>query len=95
MFLLISLFMVPPSQVADQTDAHRAWVRAHEDVGQFVAGGPEVPYQGAVVAAVGVTRDELNAWIKDDPFVAHGLAQYDIREYDLVLAVPGAEAWQA
>jgi uncharacterized protein YciI len=94
MFLLISRFTVPPSQVADQNKAHRAWVRAHADAGHFVAGGPEVPYQGAVIVAVGATRDELNSWIKDDPFVEHGLAQYDIREYDIVHAGPGAEALQ-
>lgn len=94
MFLLISRFTVPPSQVADQTEAHRAWVRAHADAGRFVAGGPEVPYQGAVIVAVGVTRDDLNSWIKDDPFVEHGLAQYDIREYDIAHAGPGAEALQ-
>jgi len=95
MFLLISRFVVPPSQVADQTESHRAWVRAHADAGHFVVGGPEVPYQGAVIAAVGVTRDELNTWIMDDPLVVHGLAQYDIREYEVVLAAPGAEALQA
>ena len=94
MFLLILSFAVPPSQVEDQTEAHRDWVRVHADSGHFVAGGPEVPYQGAVIAAVGVTRDEVNAWISDDPFVVHGLAQYDVREYDVVHAGPGAEALQ-
>jgi len=92
MFLLIARFTVPPALLAEQTAAHLAWVRAHADVGHFVAGGPEVPYQGAAIVAVGVTRDELAAWIREDPFVVHGFIQYDVREYDVMLAVPGAEA---
>ncbi len=91
MFLLISRFTVPPTLLAEQTAAHQAWVREHADAGHFVVGGPEVPYQGAVIAAVGVTRGELDAWVREDPFVVHGFAQYDVREYTVVLAAPGAE----
>jgi uncharacterized protein YciI len=92
MFLLISRFTVPPALLAEQTAAHHDWVRDHADAGHFVAGGPEVPYQGAVIAAVGVTRGELDGWLREDPFVMHGFVQYDVREYQVVLAAPGTEA---
>ena len=92
MFLLVSRFTVPPALLAEQHAAHMTWVREHADARHFVAGGPEVPYQGAAIVAVGVTRDDLAAWIREDPFVVHGLIQYDVREYEVGLAVPGAEA---
>jgi uncharacterized protein YciI len=92
MFLLTSRFTVPPGLLAEQSAAHHAWVRGHAEADHFVAGGPEVPYQGAVIAAVGVTRDELTAWIREDPLVVHGFIPYEVREYDVVLAALGAEA---
>ena len=92
MFLLIARFTVPPALLAEQTAAHQAWVSEHAVAGHFVAGGTEVPYQGAVIAAVDVTREELAAWVREDPFVVHGFVEYDVREYEVVLAAPGAEA---
>ena len=32
--------------------------------------------------------------IAADPYVTEGVAQYDVREYDVVLATPGTEALQ-
>ena len=38
--------------------------------------------------------DEVDAIIAADPYVTEGVAEYDVREYDVVLAAPGAEALQ-
>jgi uncharacterized protein YciI len=94
MFLLITRYTVPPDQMVDQTEGHRAWVRGHIADGHFIAAGPEVPLQGGVAVAVGVTRAQLAEWIEDDPYFVHGLAQYDIREYTIVATGPGAELLQ-
>jgi len=95
MFLLISRYTVPPEQMSDQLEGHREWVGQHVAAGHFVAAGPEVPLQGGVIAAVGVTRAQLEQWIQDDPYILHGLAECDIREYTIVAASTGAEALQA
>lgn len=94
MFLLMTRYTVPPDQMADQAEAHRAWARGHIEAGHFAAGGLEVPLQGGVAVATGVTRAQLEEWIKEDPYYIHGLAQYDIREYTILSTRPGAEALQ-
>ena len=88
MFLLIGRSTVPPALLAEQTAAHQGWVNEHAAAGHVVAGGTEVP----MIAAVDVTREELAAWVREDPFVVHGFVEYDVREYEVVLAAPGAEA---
>ena len=44
--------------------------------------------------ATGVTRDEVDAIIAKDPYFIQKVAEYDVREYDVVLATPGTEALQ-
>ena len=94
MFLLITRYTVPPDQMGDQAEGHRAWVRGHVDAGHFIAAGPEVPLQGGIAIAVGVTRAQLAEWITHDPYHVHGLAQYDIREYSIEATGPGGEVLQ-
>lgn len=95
MFLLLGRYLRPVDEVEVHLDAHRAWVREHAEAGRVIAAGREVPLQGGLLVAVGVTRDEVDAMIAADPYVTEGVAQYDVREYDVVLAAPGAEALQA
>lgn len=95
MFLLIGRYTAPIDEVERHLDGHREWVRAHAEAGRFIAAGREVPLGGGLIVATGVTRADLDLWIQDDPFIVHGVAQYDIREYETVFAAPGAEALTA
>ncbi len=94
MFLLLGRYLKPVDEVDVYLDAHRAWVREHAELGVFIAAGREVPLQGGLLVTVGVTREAVNAIIAKDPFIMGGVAEYDVREYDVVLAAPGAEALQ-
>jgi uncharacterized protein YciI len=95
MFLLLGRYLKSVEEVDAHLDAHRAWVREHAEAGRFIAAGREVPLTGGLLVAVGVNRNEVDAIIAADPFVTEGIAEYDVREYDVVLAAPGAEALQA
>lgn len=92
MFLLLGRYLKSVDEVEAHLDAHRAWVRENAEAGHFIAAGREVPLQGGLLVAVGVTRDQVDAMIADDPYVSEGMAEYDVREYDMVLAAPGAGA---
>jgi len=95
MFTIVSRFTVPPDQMADRVEAHRAWERGHLEAGHFVAIGSEIPLQGGIALAVGVTRAEIEEWIQGDPYYAQGLVQYEIREYGIAATGPGIEGLQA
>ena len=62
--------------------------------GAFIAAGREVPLRGGLIVATGVDRAEVEALIAKDPYVIEGVAEYDVREYDVVLALPGTEGLQ-
>lgn len=95
MFLLLGRYLRPVDEVELHLDAHREWVREHAEAGHVIAAGREVPLQGGLLVAVGVTRDQVDAMIAADPYVTEGVAEYDVREYDMVMAAPGAEALRA
>ncbi|MFZ4756463.1 MAG: YciI family protein [Miltoncostaeaceae bacterium] len=94
MFLLLGRYLKPADEVEAHLDAHRAWVRDHVTAGVFIAAGREIPLQGGLIVATGVTRDEVGAIIAKDPYFIEKVAEYDVREYDVVLATPGTEALQ-
>lgn len=85
---------MPVDEVEVHLDAHRSWVREHAEAGRFIAAGREVPLQGGLIVAQGVTPEDLATIIAADPYVVHGVAEYDVREYEMVLVAPGAEALQ-
>jgi uncharacterized protein YciI len=94
MFLLLGRYLKPVDEVERHLEAHRGWVRDHAIAGRFIAAGREVPLRGGLIVATGVTRDEVDAIIAADPYVVEGVAEYDVREYEVVVAAPGAEALQ-
>ena len=94
MFLLLGRYLKPADEVEAHLDAHRTWVRDHVEAGVFIAAGREIPLQGGLIVATGVTRDEVDAIIAKDPYFIEKVAEYDVREYDVVLATPGTEALQ-
>ncbi len=94
MFLLIGRYLKPVDEVEVHLDAHRAWVRAGVEAGAFIAAGREVPLIGGLIVATGVDRAEVDALIATDPYFVEGVAEYDVRQYDVVLALPGAEGLQ-
>ncbi len=94
MFLLLGRYLKPADEVEAHLDAHRTWVRDHVEAGVFIAAGREIPLQGGLIVATGVTRDEVDAIIAKDPYFIQNVAEYDVREYDVVLATPGTEALQ-
>jgi uncharacterized protein YciI len=57
--------------------AHMRFLKAHYTSGHFLVSGRKVPRDGGIILAVGERRDQVEAIVKQDPFVARGLA--DIR----------------
>ena len=89
--LILSLTYIASLEKADeQIDAHMAWVKNGYDAGHFVASGRKVPRTGGVILAKG-DRAAMEAFCAADPFVLHGIAEYDITEVAFTTVTPGAE----
>lgn len=93
--LILSLTYIAPIEDADRhMDAHMSWVRASYDDGTFIASGRKIPRTGGVVLAKG-DRAALEALCATDPFVIHGIAEYDITEVAFTNVAAGYENLKA
>lgn len=92
MFIVLLRFAENRDQVAAHLDGHRAWLRQGFDEGVFLLAGRLVPELGGGLLAAGCTRDEIEARVKADPFVAGKVVTAEILEMEPALAGPQMRA---
>ena len=91
MFLLLGRYTAPADDVDPLRDGHIAWVQEHTQAGHFLAGALQAGGVGGLIVAKAGSRDEVESWTADDPFIQHGVFEYDIREYEVAFTTPGLE----
>lgn len=92
MFLVTSTYTATPEAIAAALPAHRDWVATLYDRGIFFLSGRLVPPTGGFMMATGVTRDELDQILTDDPFRQLDLLTHDILEMEPTRWAAGLEA---
>ena len=73
--------------------AHRAFLQTGYDCGLLLLSGPQNPRTGGVLVARAASRAELEAFLRDDPYQAQGLATYRFLEFNPVKRQPLVEGW--
>ena len=81
MFVIELTYRVDLAQIDAAMKPHVAYLNKHYDAGTFLVSGRKVPRDGGIILAVGDDRAAIEAIVKDDPFVARGLADYRIIEF--------------
>jgi uncharacterized protein YciI len=82
-----TLFVVELTYKADlsEIDAHMAahvrFLKKYYASGNFLVSGRKIPRDGGIILAVGKSRQEIEAIVREDPFHAHGLADFRIIEF--------------
>ena len=96
MYVLATLrYRVPLDVVEQHTPAHRAYLRSLKERGTLVCSGPFDPRSGgALLLRVpdGTGWDELAKLRDADPFVAHGVAQYDLQAWNVTIGRESLDA---
>lgn len=59
-------------------DGHNAWIKRGFDDGVFLLTGSLQPSAGGAILAHNESREEIEARIQDDPFVAEGVVNAEI-----------------
>ncbi len=90
MFILSLTYMKPNDEADKHMEPHMAWVRQGYERGWFLASGRKVPRTGGVVLAVG-QRAEIEAYVAEDPFTIHGVAEYEITEVAVTTTAAGLD----
>jgi uncharacterized protein YciI len=81
MFVIELIYKADLSQIDANMRPHMAYLRKHYAAGRFLASGRKVPREGGIILALGESREQIEAIVKDDPFVAKGLADYRLIEF--------------
>lgn len=94
MLILSLTYLTDLDQADAHMEAHMAWLKEGYNEGWFVASGRKIPRTGGVILARG-DRAEIEDFCDSDPFVVHGIAQYEIIECTFTTAANGFENLKA
>ncbi|CAG2160381.1 YciI family protein [Cupriavidus numazuensis] len=81
MFVVLLHYLQPLQVIETHLKEHRNYLDQHYAAGHFVASGPQVPRVGGVILVRGLSREQLDLVLADDPFYREQIAQYQVIEF--------------
>ncbi len=81
MFVIELIYKAALADIDAQMTAHVRFLKKHYAAGRFLVSGRKIPRDGGVILAVGGSRAQIEAIVKEDPFVQQGLADYRLIEF--------------
>jgi uncharacterized protein YciI len=81
MFLIELTYKAALPEIDRHMKAHVAFLNRHYAEGRFVVSGRKIPREGGIIVATGGTREEIEALMREDPFVVRGLAEVRVVEF--------------
>lgn len=82
MFIVLLKFSDNKSQASTFMDGHNQWIRKGFEDGVFLMVGSLQPGLGGTVIAHGVSREELERRVGEDPFVAENIVTAELLEIE-------------
>jgi uncharacterized protein YciI len=80
-FVIELIYKAALSEIDAQMAAHVRFLKKHYASGHFLVSGRKIPRDGGIILAVGQSREQIEAIVKQDPFCARGLADFRIVEF--------------
>jgi uncharacterized protein YciI len=74
-------YLVDLSDVDAALIDHGAWLNRQYEEGVFIVSGRQVPRVGGVILAAGLSREDLQRRLAEDPFHQRGIATYTVTEF--------------
>lgn len=84
MFVISLNYKVPIETVEQHLAAHREFLELGYQKEYFIASGPKNPRTGGIILSQLANREQLMEVIKQDPFYLHGIADFEIVEFNPV-----------
>lgn len=81
LFVVELLYKVPLTQIDAAMTAHVRFLKKQYAAGHFVVSGRKIPRDGGIILAVGDSREQIEAIMREDPFCAKGLADFRIIQF--------------
>lgn len=84
MFVVLMNYIKPLDVVDEYLAEHRNYLEQGYQKNCFVASGPRNPRTGGIIISQLKDKQELEALLKQDPFVVKGIANYEIIDFNPV-----------
>jgi uncharacterized protein YciI len=81
MFVIELIYKTGLSEIDRHMAEHVAFLKKYYAAGHFLVSGRKIPRDGGIILAVGKSREQVEAIVKEDPFHARGLADFRIIEF--------------
>jgi uncharacterized protein YciI len=81
MFVIELIYKAPLTAIDANMADHVAFLDTRYASGHFLVSGRKIPRDGGIIIAVGESRQEIEAIVREDPFCARGLAEFRIVEF--------------
>ncbi|MBC2904697.1 hypothetical protein [Streptomyces cupreus] len=91
MYVALLRFSANKAAAAEHMAEHQNWIRKGVDDGVFLLVGSIQPGQGGAVLATGITLEDLQARLAQDPFVVHDVVAAEVIEIAPNLTDPRLE----
>ena len=81
MFVIELIYKADLAEIDAHMAAHVIFLKKYDAAGHFLVSGRKIPRDGGIILAVGSNRREIEAIVKEDPFVDRALADFRIIEF--------------
>ena len=81
MFVIELIYKAALTDIDAHMAAHVRFLKKYYAAGTFLVSGRKIPREGGIILATGKSRDEIEAIVREDPFHAHGLADFRVIEF--------------
>jgi uncharacterized protein YciI len=81
MFVIELIYKADLAEIDAHMTAHVRFLKKYYTAGNFLVSGRKIPRDGGIILAVGESRQDIEAIIREDPFIKHGLADFRIIEF--------------
>ena len=81
MFVVELIYKADLKEIDARMRSHMAFLKKHYAAGRFLISGRKIPRDGGIILALASDRSEIEAIVREDPFVKHGLAEFRVIEF--------------
>lgn len=81
MFVIELIYKADLAEIDAHMTAHVAFLKKYYASGNFLVSGRKIPRDGGIILAVGESRAQIEAIVKEDPFIVRRLADFRIIEF--------------
>ena len=81
MFVITLRYTAPLAELDARMSEHVKFLQKHYKDNTFLASGRQVPRTGGIILAQGKSKEAIEALMRQDQFVSHGLAEYTVTEF--------------